>query len=230
MTNLWAYITVAAELAYVTYSCRRVTIRLKRYTVFSPGQQNANNWRELMGKEACSPRNWRGNTAWQLFDGEGEGEEGEFERARRARALRVLARRNSPSPLISTFFHERSKIKCLTRPQLSYSLLDTAKFSLEFHLTRLRQKYPADDTNELLNIRQVSFSLERWISHCVQKTRETDWAKSDIRVKGKRSMRTVFFKGVLRVGPGVEMWLQALFLVFYDAKVREEHFMVDGNE
>lgn len=90
-----------------------------------------------MGKEACSPRNRRGNTAWQLFDGEGEGEEGEFERARRARALRVLARRNSPSPLTSTFFHERSKIKRLTRPQLSYSLLDTAKFSLEFHLTRL---------------------------------------------------------------------------------------------
>ena len=126
-----------------------------------------------MGKEACSPRNRRGNTAWQLFDGEGEGEEGEFERARRARALRVLARRNSPSPLTSTFFHERSNIKCLTRPQLRYSLLDTAKFSLEFHLTRLRQKYPADDTNELLNIRQVSFSLERLISHCVQKTRET---------------------------------------------------------
>lgn len=43
-------------------------------------------------------------------------------------------------------------------------------------------------------------------------------------------MRTVFFNGVLRVGPGVEMWLQALFLVFYDAKVREKHFMVDGNE
>lgn len=81
MTNLLAYITIAAELAYVTYSCRRVTIRLKRYTVFSPGQQNANNWRELMGKEACSPQNRRGNTAWQLFDGEGEGEEGEFERA-----------------------------------------------------------------------------------------------------------------------------------------------------
>ena len=114
-----------------------------------------------MGKEACSPQNRRGNTAWQLFDGEGEGEEGQFERARRARALRVLARRNSPSPLTSTFFHERSNIKCLTRPQLRYSLLDTAKFSLEFHLTRLRQKYPADDTNELLNIRQVSFSLER---------------------------------------------------------------------
>lgn len=52
-----------------------------------------------MGKEACSPRNRTGNTAWQLFDGEGEGEEGEFERARRARALRVLARRNSPSLL-----------------------------------------------------------------------------------------------------------------------------------
>lgn len=43
-------------------------------------------------------------------------------------------------------------------------------------------------------------------------------------------MRTVFFKGVLRVGPGVEMWLQALFLVFYDAKVSEKHFRVDGNE
>ena len=43
-------------------------------------------------------------------------------------------------------------------------------------------------------------------------------------------MRTVFFKGVLRVGPGVEMWLQALFLVFYDAKIREQHFKVDGNE
>ena len=43
-------------------------------------------------------------------------------------------------------------------------------------------------------------------------------------------MRTIFFKGVLRVGPGVEMWLQALFLVFHDAKIREKHFKVDGNE
>ena len=42
--------------------------------MFSPGQQNASNWRELTGKEASSPRNTRGNTfpAWQLFDGKGE--------------------------------------------------------------------------------------------------------------------------------------------------------------
>lgn len=64
----------------------------------------------------------------------------------------------------------------------------------------------------------------------MQKKLKTDLAKSDIGVKGKWSMRTAFFKGVLRVGPGVEMWLQALFLVFYDAKIREKHFKVDGNE
>ena len=49
--------------------------------MFSPGQQNASNWRELTGKEASSPRNTRGNTvpAWQLFDGKGErGGGGEF--------------------------------------------------------------------------------------------------------------------------------------------------------
>lgn len=74
--------------------------------MFSPGQQNASNWRELTGKEASSSRNTRGNTvpAWQLFDGKGERGEGGGEFA-------FLARRNSPSPLISTFFHERSKIK-----------------------------------------------------------------------------------------------------------------------
>lgn len=31
------------------------------------------------------------------------------------------------------------------------------------------------------------------------------------------------------MGPGVEMWLQELFLVFYDGKIREKHFKVDGN-
>jgi len=58
--------------------------------MFSPGQQNASNWRELTGKESCSLRNTRGNTTSQLFDGEGEEGEGEFERARTTRALRVL--------------------------------------------------------------------------------------------------------------------------------------------
>lgn len=39
-----------------------------------------------------------------------------------------------------------------------------------------------------------------------------------------------FFKVVLKVGPRVEKWLQALFLVFYDAKIRDKHSKVDGNE
>ena len=51
-----------------------------------------------MGKEACSPRNRRGNTAWQLFDGEGEGEEGEFEREKGARP--TCSRAGIPPPLL----------------------------------------------------------------------------------------------------------------------------------